>query len=207
MGQEIIIKPASPSHSDPANKLIYSTGDYFFDYLFSYEQEKIFQLLKILFEKNKGIFSHKFAEVAEFDGKIVGLEVGYALKDKKVHQFFNDAYIIKRHNPIQVAKMIYRNYQIDKFIKKLQPDSYYIANLAVMPEMQGKGIGGMLLENAFKKAKLKNYNNCFLDVSINNKLAIKFYEKYGFKIFKEIRNPKTEDKHGLHGQYRLIKKL
>lgn len=203
----IIIRKGKPEDAEPANKLIYSTGDYFFDHIFFYEKEKFFELLKKLFEKDKGIFSHRFATIAEKDGKVIGIEHGYNKKEKQFHSILNSLYIIREHNFGQVLKMLVRNYHIERFLKKIHPSSYYIAHLAVLPEHHGKGVGSKLLENAFNKANSLNFDYCSLDVSINNKNAINLYEKFGFKIFKEIRNPILEEKHKLHGQYRMIKKI
>ena len=203
----IIIRKGKLEDSIPSNFLIYSTGSYFFDHVFYYEKEKIFVLLKQLFEKNKGVFSHKFSSVAELDGKVVGIEHGYTKNERAIHSLFSSLYIIRQHRLGEIAGMLRRNYHLGRFIKKIHPDSYYIAHLAVLQEFHGKGIGTKLLENSFKKAISLRSTSCLLDVSIHNKNAIKLYEKMGFKIFKEIRNPALEEMHKLHGQYRMIKRL
>lgn len=205
--ENLIIRKGKPEDSRPSNFLIYSTGSYFFDHIFSYEKEKILELLKKLFEKNKGIFSHQFTTVAELEGRVVGIEHGYTRRDKQIHALLNSFYIIKHHKFDQILKMLMRNYHIERFLKKIHPNSYYVAHLAVILEYHGKGIGGKLLDNAIKKAKSLHFNFCALDVSIHNKKAIKLYEKKGFKIYKEIRNPELEKKYNLHGQYRMINKF
>ncbi|MAF13643.1 MAG: hypothetical protein CMI53_01990 [Parcubacteria group bacterium] len=204
---KIILRDGIPDDSSLADYLIYSTGSYFFDYLFPYDKDITFKTIRMLFRKDKGIFSHRFATIAEEDGDVLGLELGYSLREKRYHSFFNTLYIIRQHNLIQIFKMIFRDYNISKFLKRLKPNSYYIANLSVHPSAQGRGIGGKLLENAFTKAKSRSYQHCYLDVSIHNKNAIKLYNKYGFKIFKEVRNINLETKYKLHGQLRMIKKL
>ena len=43
-------------------------------------------------------------------------------------------------------------------------------------------VGSILLSEVIKKAKEKKCDNITLEVSMENKVAIKFYEKFGFKI-------------------------
>lgn len=52
----------------------------------------------------------------------------------------------------------------------------FIVNLEVKKEYRKQGFGTMLLNDAIKKYKAKD-----LTVDVNNKVAIKMYEKYGFK--------------------------
>jgi len=103
--------------------------------------------------------------------------------------------------------MLYRNHQIKKILTKIKKSSYYIAHLAVSPELHRNGIGSKLVENAIIKARREGYGSCSLDVSIKNDPGLKLYEKLGFKIVKEIRERSLEKKYGIHGQYRMEKTL
>ena len=55
-----------------------------------------------------------------------------------------------------------------------------ILGLAVVKEMQGKGIGRRLLEHCIRFAREKNCPNTFLLVAEDNTAAQKLYEEYGF---------------------------
>ncbi len=55
-----------------------------------------------------------------------------------------------------------------------------ILGLAVVKEMQGKGIGRRLLEHCIRFAREKNCPNTFLLVAEDNAGAQKLYEEYGF---------------------------
>ena len=52
--------------------------------------------------------------------------------------------------------------------------------LAVLKELQGKGLGRRLLEKALEFALEKNCQKMFLLVSEDNAIALKLYQKYGF---------------------------
>lgn len=204
---DVIIRRGNTSDSVPANFLIYSTGKNFFNYLFPYKLERILKILELLYEKDKGIFSHIFSTVATLNGNVVGLELGFTSKDKCIHSLFTDIQIAKKHNPIQIIQMIIRKNLINKFFMNIDNDSYYISNLAVIPSVQYKGIGSILLKNALDYAKAGDFKSCSLDVSMINTNAIKFYKKFGFKIHKKISYLDIEKKYTLSGQYRMLKKI
>jgi len=49
--------------------------------------------------------------------------------------------------------------------------------LFIHPEIRGKGIGGILLQNAIEEHQVKK-----VDVNEDNHQALGFYEHYGFKV-------------------------
>ncbi len=57
----------------------------------------------------------------------------------------------------------------------------FITNVSVINSFKGKGIASVLLENCIDFAKTKQMKKVVLEVSIENKKAIRLYEKYNFK--------------------------
>ncbi|MEM4255026.1 MAG: GNAT family N-acetyltransferase [Candidatus Norongarragalinales archaeon] len=55
-----------------------------------------------------------------------------------------------------------------------------ILGLAVLKELQGKGIGRRLLQHCIEFAKAKNCPKAFLLVAEDNAVAIKLYGEFGF---------------------------
>lgn len=56
-----------------------------------------------------------------------------------------------------------------------------IVSLYLLPEYMGKGYGKILLQAAIRQLNDLGYQNIFLWVLAENKNAIHFYEKFGFK--------------------------
>ncbi|MCK5372493.1 MAG: GNAT family N-acetyltransferase, partial [Cyclobacteriaceae bacterium] len=73
----------------------------------------------------------------------------------------------------------------EKLIKQNQPKEpfYYLWFIGVAPDAQGKGIGSALIEEVFQKYN-KGTRLFYLETSVVKNLS--WYEKYGFKIFKEL---------------------
>ena len=81
-----------------------------------------------------------------------------------------------------------RSYKVlkrEKLIKQNQPKEpfYYLWFIGVAPEAQGKGIGSALIEEVFIKYN-EETRPFYLETSVVKNLS--WYEKYGFKIFKEL---------------------
>ena len=64
-------------------------------------------------------------------------------------------------------------------------DELEIINIVVDKKYRNQGIGSKLLEYVF--SNVDGIKNVFLEVNVNNKNAIKLYEKYDFKLI-NIRN-------------------
>ena len=62
-------------------------------------------------------------------------------------------------------------------------NSLEIERIYVLKEFLGKNIGQLLLEHAFQIAREKGNENVWLGVWEENKRAIRFYQKNGFKEF------------------------
>lgn len=57
-----------------------------------------------------------------------------------------------------------------------------ITNVAVLPEYRGKGYGKLIVQSLLASAKEHNIECVYLEVRVSNQIAIKLYEKCGFKL-------------------------
>lgn len=74
-------------------------------------------------------------------------------------------------------------------IIKDRNDRANIINFLINPKYQNHGIGTVLLKKTIEEIKMiREIKNIVLNVNVNNYNAIKLYEKYDFKIMKEINN-------------------
>ena len=68
--------------------------------------------------------------------------------------------------------------RISKFGKK-----GYVSNLYVQKKYRNKGVGKKLLYASLKWLKENNVKYISLEIHLENKTALKFYRKYGFKDY------------------------
>jgi len=57
----------------------------------------------------------------------------------------------------------------------------HITNIAVHPDLRGRGIGAGLVSAMLEDMKIHNHTAATLEVRVDNYTAIRLYEKYGFK--------------------------
>ncbi|WP_297454099.1 ribosomal protein S18-alanine N-acetyltransferase [Persephonella sp.] len=105
-------------------------------------------------------------------------------------------------NAFSIKKVfIYENNPVAFFAGELIFSEGSISMIAVKKEFQGKGIGKHIMNWFIDLCKQKGINNIWLEVSQNNKKAIRFYEDFGFTI-QDIRKNYYKD-----GSDALIMKL
>ena len=82
-----------------------------------------------------------------------------------------------------------------------------IESIAVDPDYQGKGAGGLLLEAIEKEMSSRGFANSVLEVRDRNTQAISFYKKHGYEIIEHMPKYYHELYEGSRGAYRMIKDL
>jgi [ribosomal protein S18]-alanine N-acetyltransferase len=60
-------------------------------------------------------------------------------------------------------------------------DHIFLANLMILKQFQGQGIGKIIMEDL-----IRNYPKIRLEVLKVNERAIEFYQEFGFEIFEEL---------------------
>ncbi|MFW9827254.1 MAG: GNAT family N-acetyltransferase [Candidatus Thorarchaeota archaeon] len=68
-------------------------------------------------------------------------------------------------------------------------DHWYLQNIAVKPEEQKKGYGGLLISAMLKKIDREEFP---IYLETNNEKNLSFYQRYGFEIIEHIIIPETD---------------
>ena len=167
---------------EPVAKLIYETDSSLFKALFkSFEKAKPY-LMKLIKGSNNA-FSHQVIHVYEDDqNKILGLIIYYAKEDKPSDKDFN--HIFKGMYGLRIGLV---SLLLNNILNPPLKESLYIQNLSVSPESRSQGIGKKLLNHAYQEAALKNIDVVSLDVSLENKKAMRLYLNEGFQLIKKRR--------------------
>ncbi|MEO0161520.1 MAG: ribosomal protein S18-alanine N-acetyltransferase [candidate division WOR-3 bacterium] len=67
-------------------------------------------------------------------------------------------------------------------------DELHITNVAVAPEYQHQGIGTRLLAEVERRGKQRECLYAYLEVRVDNTVAIKLYKKFGYRIIQLRKN-------------------
>ncbi|MDP2123950.1 MAG: GNAT family N-acetyltransferase, partial [Parvibaculum sp.] len=85
-------------------------------------------------------------------------------------------------------------------------DAWYLLFLSAHPEARGRGIGELLLNDCFERAKKAGCAALHLDVASVNP-AVRFYERMGLERIAETSVPKIAASHGVPSHIRMVKHL
>ena len=86
-------------------------------------------------------------------------------------------------------------------------DAWIIDSVASVVEFRRKGIVSQLLEETMEKGRLQGFKRAQINIYIGNFAAQRLYEKHGFRIVDEIRDPYFESQIGSPGMARMLKDL
>lgn len=82
-----------------------------------------------------------------------------------------------------------------------------IAALAVAPAARGLGVGTLLLENLFDRARREGYQAVRLEVVNTNLAARRLYERLGFKVVQTHTYPIPQSWLGFNADHVMVKML
>lgn len=118
-------------------------------------------------ERDNGSFSYTNATVAEIDGKVVGMMLGYVVAAPDAEDIASAGDLPKVFRPFVQ-------------LEYLSVGSFYINALAVFPGLRGRGVGRLLLAAAEHKASLLGAEYLSIQTFSQNQGALKLYMRTGY---------------------------
>ena len=121
-------------------------------------------------------YSLRSCLVAEADGGLVGCVMGYPAGPTPADP--PDPHMRDDAEGLQAC-----------FRRMRRPDSWYVASVSVDPARRRRGLGRVLVETQYDKARDAGADGLSLHVFDNNVGAIAFYETLGFRVVDRCRPP------------------
>ncbi|MBI4731417.1 MAG: GNAT family N-acetyltransferase [Chloroflexi bacterium] len=158
-----------------------------------------------LFQRKGNRLSHELCSVAELDGRVVGALVacpGRRLGRLNLRTGLHLLQVVGLAATVRLVRYLpmYGN------LVEAAADEFYVTNLAVLPEMQGRGIGAALLSHADALARSNRLLKCSLLVTFDNP-ARRLYERSGYQIVHSYKIEHPMIAHGSGGFHRMVKVL
>lgn len=144
-----------------------------------------------LWRDSNNRFSHRFAYEAKADGRTLGVVTCYPVPqlNSLAGPTFRKLLNIRKCGLIGHAIMNPADILSVLFLKEGQRNEFHIGTLAMLPESRGHGVGSRLLCYAERLAISQDYARISLTVNQRNYLAIKLYERLGFRKTGEVKRP------------------
>ncbi len=200
----IQIRSAAPADSRVAASLIHLSMGEEADWLFGLEKKyPTDTVLASLFQRKGNRLGYDLCWVAEVDGRAVGLILAYPGKRLRRLDFHTGQGLIRIFGLAATLRLV-RRLSVYGNLMEAKADEMYISNLAVSPEMQGRGIGTALLSHADALARSHRLPKCSLLVTFDNP-ARRLYERSGYRMIHsyEINHPVVA--HGSGGFHCMVK--
>lgn len=210
MGPDVEIRAARPDDASIAAYLIRQSLhlDSVADYMLGLgDPDLARRALLRFFVRNTNRFSYEYASMAEVEGVVVGLLLGYdarTMRRANYHMAFQAPFVygLRRAGRLALAlgPLVFD-------IPKPKPGEFHVHNLAVLTAWRGRGIGKTLLVAAEGAARARGYARCSLDVSMDNAAARGFYEHLGYEVVATHFLTGRFPEYGLRGLDRMAKPL
>ena len=151
--------------------LVYDVDFRTFDMLFKNKNDAVDTIAKDL---AKGKTDDMFKVILDDNREILGMLIIYTSSTS--HKFY-----------LKSIKLLIVDI-LDHFVLcDIEDGDFYVAEIAISPDLRGQGLGYEVLSQVIDYAKSKNYKRVILDADFRNAGAKNLYEKLGFKVFNKKR--------------------
>lgn len=188
-GLQVRFRPARPEDATAAVPLIYSSGPAAFDYVFAAgEGRDAPSFLQYCFVDGAGEFGWRNHWVGVADGRVVAVGAGYGADTKGKFTLAAARQILSHYGLRRGMAVITRGLRVESLIRPPEGDMHYLAHLAVVPELRGRGVGRALIDELLGSAREAGRRRVVLDVATSNPRAEALYRRAGFKVVSERRS-------------------
>jgi ribosomal protein S18 acetylase RimI-like enzyme len=204
---EIIFRLAQPGDAPTAAALIHLSSGEFGTALFGLDDPALEErILSGLFTLRGSRFSYEWGEVAEQAGKVIGLLL--AVPGDEILRLnlglFRQA--LRLYGVKRGLRFVRRALPMASF-KEVEHGELMVGNLAVMPEMQGRGIGRRMLTRAEDQARRMGLKHMTLTVDLHNPGARRLYISAGYTLDRTFLTPHLTGLLHTAGVERMVKEV
>lgn len=125
-------------------------------------------------------------QIIELEKEVFGINGAIDLWNLKPYIKYGKVYALTERNQVLACSEI---------VKDWQGKNVYLYGFAVKKNETGRGLGKYFLEKIIEIFRKENIVKIELTVSPENDIAIKLYEKFGFKKIKFLENEYGEKNH------------
>ena len=199
------IRSAGPDDAELVTCMIKLSMGELADYLFGVVNLSIDGILASLFLMKGNRFSLDATDVAEREGGAVGSLISFPGWEITRRNTMTGVGLFKLCGLLDFLRLAVRALSIAEGVESRR-DEYYLADIAVTPDFQGRGIGSALLAYAERKAEGVGLKKCSLIVDTENPSARRLYERFGYHVvFTKTYPGPAGNAHA--GYHRMVKEL
>ncbi len=199
--ENVIIRKGKPQDAQDFSQLVLLSGPTFLPYLFGSDVRNV---MKNLFQHTRNYFSFEHSYFIEVNGEIAGMALVYNYKQKK-RQNLRSSLLFLKYLKWSIFTQFTYLLKSEHIMAQITESEYYLSNIAVYPKFRGLGFGTKLLGVIEEEARKTGSRRIVLDVEIDNKKAVKLYERLGYNI--EQKSPILQIKDKNFEFFKMCKNL
>ena len=204
----IEIRPATPDDAAVCAPLMYYSGPEVFNFFVgSKDATDSYTFLELAFRKNAGEFGYAHHLVAELEGQVVGVAIGFGKAEVSEFNKVMIKFLFRYFGILGGIGACFRGMMIELSIKGPGAGEYVVAHIGVNPECRGQGVGSRLLEALYAQGRERGLKNAVLDVAGTNPRAQALYEREGFVVTHTVKGGRSSAHGGIVSHYRMAKPL
>ncbi len=194
----IQFRPAGRDDAEAAIQLVYSSGPNAFDFVFNTDKNGMaIDFLRNAWLDGAGEFGYRNHTVGTLDGRVVVVGGGWSGKTGVSYMVAGARQIIAQYGLWCGMQVIVRGLRTESVIPPPSAQHFYLGHLGVVPELQGQGIGQLLIRHLLDLGKAQGYTIAELDVAVTNTRGQALYERLGFHVMQERKS-------GLRNRYGCV---
>jgi ribosomal protein S18 acetylase RimI-like enzyme len=204
-----LIRKPTDDDAACAARLLYLSGPEVFRYFFIVSESQISGILTMLFSRPEILFSKENMLVAGGKDDIRGLILTVPgsrmhTMEKNIGRYGRDMAAIT--GLFSAVRMMFRQ-GLSRHMAVVEPDEFYIANLAVDEKHRRKGVASALLAAAETEARAAGLGTLSLLVAFENVAARALYEKIGFAVVQTVTLPSRYHRFALTGFHKMVRRV
>jgi ribosomal protein S18 acetylase RimI-like enzyme len=198
----LTIRAAETADVETAVQLIYSSGPNAFNYVFNTGGKgSALDFLRMAYLDGAGEFGYRNHLVVVEDGKVVASGGGWSGKNALAFLVAGARQIFSHYGLICGVQVIIRGLRTEAVIPPPSSSQFYLGHLGVVPDLQGRGIGKVLIAHLLEQGRAAGFKVAALDVAVTNPRGQALYERLGFKVDRE-RASTLNNAHGFVANHR-----
>jgi ribosomal protein S18 acetylase RimI-like enzyme len=176
---EFLVRPATAA--DRADGLLYESARPYYD-AYAGRESRARRLLAAVWAKRAHAASWQVCVVAESAGEVIGVLAGYPASDgdRLARRFLS--LTIARMPPRRWPAVVRHLQAASRMAPRAHDGAFYVDALAVTAAARRRGVAGMLLAEADRRAATSGLTGVALETGVDNVPARTLYEGAGFAL-------------------------
>ena len=173
----ILLRPSTPADAADIARLILLSAEHFLPAVFG---PRIEAGIARLAAREGTLFSWTHVVIAAAEGRTAGMLLGYSGRDKAHEDPATGIGLLRAFGGVIILRLG-KLLIVQRMIGTIAAGEWYVSNVAVLPEMRGRGTGRALMLDAEQRARNSGAVSIVLDVETDHLPAIRLYQGLGYE--------------------------